>query len=153
MTTNQGAAILKPSVAEPGVSDTDVLALANVGVVDIVSRSSSRIGVCVSQLGFDLISERAAGHLGKESNERVLARYRSRRRVLASRSAQVARLVVLIGGTVLVIWIALTGSWMFVAIGVLGATFGIPVTRLAEIIHDRLTEKIDAVLLRFFEGR
>lgn len=149
---DQGTMIVLPRVADAQIDETDLYALDEVGALDLVSRTPSLVRFRVSQHGFDLLDERAPqGSL--RSAEEVLGHYRQRRRWLASRISVVARWVILLAGAALVVWSAITGSWPFIVIGIVGAIFGLPVTTVADRVHGWLTSRIDRFLEGVFEPR
>lgn len=144
--------IVKPGVADPDIDRADLQALDEIGVFDVVSSTSTLLRFRVSQYGFDLAEKRTQA-AGEPTPEERLATYRSRRRWLAARVSLIARWTVLLIGIAVVLWSALSGSWLFAAIGALGAIFGFPVTRLADQVHGRLTDLFDRLLLMVFEPK
>lgn len=148
---NAGPRIVRPGVASPKIDRGDMHALRDVGAFDVHSWNDLAV-FRISQVGYDLAGrqQRAAG---EPTSDDLLAQYRAGRRLLASRISQVARWTVLVLGIAVVLWSALSGSWIYAVIGVIGAVFGTPVTRLASWVHRRVTDAIDRRFLVFFEGR
>lgn len=62
---DQVATIVRPSVADPQIEETDLVAIETAGALDVVSRTSSLIRFRVSQLGFDLIAQQQINHGGE----------------------------------------------------------------------------------------
>ena len=143
---------MRPGVADPHIDETDMHALSNAGLLDIVSSTSSLVRFRVSQRAFDLLDERARQD-GQPSPAELVRRYRERRHWLAGRISLIARWVVLVAGTALVIWSALTGSWAFTVIGAIGAIVGLPVTVVAQHVQRWLTDRVDEFLAGIFEPK